>query len=210
LIGALACGLVRWPLSVAKVGASLNAAFGASPRLHWSAPEAASFTALPWPTVRIVNARLDDLYGVNLFSAPTARLNLSLIELLRGRIIARGAILVGPTTMVDLDRPPFAGSGGSAGPAGVVAALAPLTSLSLSNSAKRGVDTLIENVRGRVDGLTIGDQLRFNLSAVWRKTPFTVAGALNDPEAAAKGAPSAIVFALDSPLAKLGFGGALG
>jgi AsmA protein len=215
LIGALACGLVRWPLSVEKVGASLNAAFGASPRLHWSAPEAASFTALPWPTVRIANARLDDNYGVNLFSAPTARLNLSLIELLRGRIIARGASLVGPTIMVDLDRPPFDGPGGSAGPAGVVAALAPLTSLSLSNgalrlvSAKRGLDTLIDN-RGRVDGLTIGDQLRFNLSAVWRKTPFTVAGALNDPEAAAQGALSAVVFALDSPLAKLAFGGALG
>jgi len=157
LIGALACGLVRWPLSAARVGASLNAAFGASPRLHWSAPEAASFTALPWPTVRIVNARLDDLYGVNLFSAPTAHLNLSLIELLRGRIIARGASLVGPTIMVDLDRPPFAGAGGSAGPAGVVAALAPLTSLSLSNgslrlvSAKRGLDTTIDNVWGRVD-----------------------------------------------------------
>jgi AsmA protein len=216
LIGALACGLVRWPLSAAKVGDSLNAAFGASPRLHWSVPEAASFTALPWPSVRIVNARLDDIYGVNLLSAPTARLNLSLIELLRGRIIPKGASLVGPTIMVDLDRPPFAGAGGSAGPVGVVAALAPLTSLSLSNgslrvvSAKHGVDALIDNVRARVDGLTIGDQLRFNLSAVWRKTPFAVAGALDDPEAAAKGAPSAIVLALDSPLAKLGFGGALG
>jgi AsmA protein len=76
-------------------------------------------------------------------------------------------------------------------------------------SAKRGVDTLIDNVRGRFDGLTIGDQLRFNLSAVWRKTPITVAGALNDPEAAAKGAPSPMVLALDSPLAKVAFGGSL-
>ena len=87
--------------------------------------------------------------------------------------------------------------------------------MSLSNgvlrlvSAKRGVDTLIDNVHGRFDGLTIGDQLRFNLSAVWRKTPVAIAGALNDPETAAKGAPSPIVFALDSPLAKLAFGGSL-
>ena len=93
--------------------------------------------------------------------------------------------------------------------------LAPLASLSLSNgalrlvSAKRGLDAIIDNVQGRFDGLTIGDQLRFNLSAVWRNTPIAIAGALDDPEAAAKGAPSPIVFALDSPLAKLVFGGSL-
>ena len=90
-----------------------------------------------------------------------------------------------------------------------------MTSLSLSDgvlrlvSAKRGVDTLIDNVQGRFDGLTIGDQLRFSLSAVWRNTPITIAGALNDPESAAKGEPSPIVFALDSPLARIAFGGAL-
>ncbi len=76
-------------------------------------------------------------------------------------------------------------------------------------SAKRGVDTTIDNVHGRFDGLTIGDQLRFSLSATWRNTPITVAGALNDPESAAKGAPSPVVFALDSPLAKLAFRGLL-
>jgi AsmA protein len=209
-------GFMRWPLSAVKVGDSLNAALGASPRLHWSAPRAATFSALPWPSVRIDNARLDDSYGVNLLSAPAARLNLSLIDLLRGRFIPTGAILVGPTVRVDIDSPPFAGAaGGSAGPASVARALAPLTSLSLSNgvlrlvSLKRGVDTLIDNVQGRFDGLTVGDQLRFNLSAVWRQTPVKVAGVLNDPETAAKGAPSSILFALDSPLAKLAFGGAL-
>jgi AsmA protein len=217
IVALTTCGFMRWPLSAAKVGDSLNAAFGASPRLHWSAPQTASFSALPRPSVRIADARLDDAYGVNLLSAPAARLNLSLIDLLRGRFIPTGVILVSPTVTIDVDRPPFAGAaGGSAGPASVARrALAPLASLSLSNgvlrlvSAKRGVDTLIDNVRGRFDGLTIGDQLRFNLSAVWRKTPITVAGALNDPEAAAKGAPSPMVLALDSPLAKVAFGGSL-
>ena len=216
IVALAACGFMRWPLSATKVGDSLNAAFGASPRLHWRAPQAASFSALPWPSVRIQDARLDDAYGVNLLSAPAARLNLSLIELLHGRFIPKRAILVSPTVTVDLERPPFAGAvGGSAGPANVARALAPLTSLSLSNgvlrlvSAKRGVDTVIDNVQGRFDGLAIGDQLRFNLSAVWRNTPIAVAGALNDPEATAKGAPSPMVLALDSPLAKLAFGGSL-
>jgi AsmA protein len=183
IVALTACGFMRWPLTAAKVGDSLNAAFGASPRLHWSAPETASFSILPRPSVRITDARLDDAYGVNLLSAPEA----------------------------------FAGAAGeSAGPASVARrALAPLASLSLSNgvlrvvSAKLGIDALIDNVHGRFNGLTIGDQFRFDLSAVWRKTPIAIAGALNDPETAAKGEPSPVVFAFDSPLAKLGFGGSL-
>ena len=155
--------------------------------------------------MRITEARLDDAYGVNLLLAPKARLNLSLIDLMRGRFIPTGVVLDSPTVTVDIDRPPFAGAaGGSAGPASVARrALAPLASLSLSNgalrvvSARRGVDALIDNVQGRFNGLTIGDQLRFDLSAVWRKTPIAIAGALNDPETAAKGAPSPIVLALD-------------
>src|SRR5580700_7279097 len=217
IVALTACGFMRWPLTATKVGDSLNAAFGASPRLHWSAPETASFSILPRPSVRISDARLDDAYGVNLLLAPEARLNLSLIELLRGRLIPIGVVLVSPTVTVDIDRPPFAGPAGeSAGPASLARrALAPLASLSLSNgvlrvvSAKRGIDARIDNVHGRFNGLTLGDQLRFDLSAVWRKTPIAIAGALNDPETAAKGAPSPIVLALDSPLAKLGFGGSL-
>jgi hypothetical protein len=74
--------------------------------------------------------------------------------------------------------------------------------LSLSNgisrllSATRGVDAPIDNVHGRFNGLTIGDQLRFDLSAVRRKTPIAIAAALNDPETAAKGAPSPMADAL--------------
>ncbi len=44
---------------------------------------------------------------------------------------------------------------------------------------------------------------------MWRKTSIAIAGALNDPETAAKGAPSPIVLALDSTLGKLAFGGLL-
>ncbi len=216
ILALAACGFVRWPLPAAKVGDSLNAAFGASPRLHWSAPQAATFSVLPWPSLRVVDARLNDAYGVNLLSAPTARLDLSLVELMRGRFVPARAILVSPTVTLDIDRPPFAGAAdGSAAPASVAGALAPLASLSLSNgvvrivSNKRGLDTLIANVRGRLDGLTIGNQLRFDLSAVWRNAPIAILGALGDPEAAAKGAPSPFAFALNSPIAKFAFSGEL-
>ena len=216
ILALAACGFARWPLSAAKVGDSLNAAFGASPRLHWSAPQAATFSALPWPSVRIVDARLDDAGGVNLFSAPTARLDLSLVELMRGRFIPTHAILVSPTVTLDIDRPPFpAATAGPGAPGGVAGALAPLTSLSLSNGllrvidARRGLDTLITNVQGRLDGLTVGNQLRFSLSAEWRNAPIAIAGALTDPEAAAKGASSRFEFALNSPIAKFAFDGAV-
>ena len=165
----------------------------------------------------MADARLDDAYGVNVLSAPEARLNLSLIELLRGRFIPTGVVLVSPTVTIDIDRPPFAGTVEElAGTASVARrALAPLASLSLTNgslrlvSVKRRIDALIDNVQGRFNGLTIGDQLRFNLSAMWRNTPIAIAGAFNDPETAAKGEPSPMVLALNSPLAKLAFGGSL-
>jgi AsmA protein len=215
ILALAACGFAPWPLSAAKVGDSLNAAFGASPRLHWTAPQAATFSVLPLPSVRIVDARLDDVGGVNLLSAPTARLDLSLIELVRGRFIPTRAILVSPTMTLDIDRPPFAAAAGWAAPASVAGALAPLTSLSLSNGllrvvdAKRGLDTLIANVQGRLDGLTVGNQLRFNLSAEWRNAPIAIAGVLSDPEATAKGESSRFEFALDSPIAKFAFDGAV-
>jgi AsmA protein len=44
---------------------------------------------------------------------------------------------------------------------------------------------------------------------MWRKTPIAIAGALNDPETAARGLPSPMVLALNSPLVKLAFGGSL-
>ena len=113
ILALAACGFAPWPLSAAKVGDSLNAAFGPSPRLHWTAPQDATFSVLPWPSVRIVDARLDDVGGVNLLSAQTARLDLSLIELARGRFIPTRAILVSPTLTLDTDRPPFAAASGS-------------------------------------------------------------------------------------------------
>ena len=216
ILALAAIGFIRWPLSAARVGDSLNAAFGASPRLHWSAPQAATFSVLPWPSLRIVDARLDDAGGVNLLTAPTARLDLSLVQLARGRFIPTRAILVSPTVTLDIDRPPFGASApGSAASASVAQALAPLTSLSLTNGllrvvgARRGLDLLIANVEGRLDGLTVGNQLRFNLSAEWRNARIAIAGVLSDPEAAANGASSRFEFALDSPLAKFAYDGAI-
>ena len=213
---AAACGFVRWPMSPARVGDSLNAAFAPSSRLRWRAPAAVTFAVLPWPSLHVVDARLDDAFGVDLFAAPRARLDLSVGELLRGRFVPKRAVLVSPIATLNLDRPPFAGPwGDSAGAASAEGALAPLSSLSLSNgvirlvSERRALDTVFENVQGRLDGLTVDGGLRFDMSAVWRDKPLGVAGALAGVETATRGAPRPFWFTLASPVATVAFNGAL-
>jgi AsmA protein len=214
-LAAIAAGFTRWPLSPAWVAKDLNAAFGASPTLIWTAPRAVTFSALPWPNLRIVEARLDDRLGVNLISAPEARLDLSLGGLLVGRVIPNRASLAAPTMALDLDRSPFTANGSLTDAAAAASSLAPLRSLSLADgvlrivSKARGLDGLVENVQGRLDGLVPGERLSVNLSVVWRGVPVKIFGALADPVLAANGQPSAFSAAFASPVVDLGFNGLL-
>ena len=134
-LATVAAGLTPWPLSPARIAERLNAGGGASQQFIWEAPEAATFSALPWPNLRIVNARLDDPLDVNLISAPTARIDLSLLDLLAGRLSPRRAAFAAPTMTLDLDRPPFALKGSLTNAVMLVYALRPLASLSLSDGS---------------------------------------------------------------------------
>ncbi len=212
---AAALGFAPWPLSPEPVAKSLNAAFGAAGRLRWSAPKAATFRALPWPSLTIVDAQLDDASGASLVLAPEARLDLSVGELVRGRFSPARAVLVTPIMTLDLDRSPVAGQ--DARPRAVIGpgASARLGGFSLTNgvlrilSKSRGLDTVVENVQGRVDGFAAGDRIRVNLSALWRDAPIAFSGSLADPEQAARGEPSPFELAVVSPIANLLFSGAL-
>ena len=207
-------GFAPWPLSAKRVAESLNAATGASAPVRWGAPDAAAFRALPWPSLSIVGLRLDDALGANLISAPEARLDLSPGELVKGRLAPVRASLVTPIVTIDLDRPPW-GAREARGEERPPDALAPLAGLSLTNgvlrvvSKSRGLDTVIENVQGRVDGLAAGDRMRVNLSALWRDAPISISGSLDNLERAGRGEPSAFELALVSPIANLSFSGAL-
>ena len=207
-------GFAPWPLSAKRVAESLNAATGGSAPVRWGAPDAAAFRALPWPSLNIVGLRLDDALGANLISAPEARLDLSPGQLVKGRFGPVGASLVTPIVTLNLDRPPWSGreTQGEGRPPG---ALTPLGGLSLTNgvlrvvSQRRGLDTVIENVQGRVDGLAAGDRMRVNLSGLWRDAPISISGSLDNLERAGRGEPSAFELALVSPIANLSFSGAL-
>jgi AsmA protein len=213
--GLAAFGFAPWPLSARWAAERLNASFGASASVHWNAPESVTFRALPWPTLTIVNARLDSAAGANLVSAPEARLDLSVGELIKGRFALVRAVLVTPIMTLDLDRPPLIRQGARPDDASATGALAPLGGLRLSNGVlrivrrSRGLDTVMENVEGRLDGLAPGDRMRMNIVALWRDAPIAISGELANLELVARGESSALDFALASPIASLSFRGAL-
>jgi AsmA protein len=211
----VAAGFTPWPLSPAQIAEGLNAGRGAPQRLVWEEPKAVTFSALPWPNLQIVDARLDDLRGVNLISAPAARIDLSLLGLLSGRFSPEKAALAAATMTLDLDRPPFALKGSLTNAAILAFALAPLANFSLSDgvlrvtSKARGFDTVIESVQGGLHGLAPGNPLHISLSAVWRGAPVAIFLSLADPVLTASGAPSAFSAALSSPAGALVFNGSL-
>jgi len=214
-LAALAAGLARWPVAPAWVADHLNAAFGRATVLTWSAPEAATFSALPWPSLRIAEARLDGASGENLVTAPEAKVDLSLIDLMLGRVAPGGVTLASPTITFDLDRPPFVGRRGAADALAAVRGFAPLGSVSLTNgvvrvtSRRRGLDTVIESLHGRIDGLSPASRVNVDMAAVWRGAPLALSGFLDKPQRAAQGKPSAVNVAVSSSIGDLTFSGAL-
>ncbi len=214
-LAAVAAGSARWPVAPAWVADRLNAASGPTRALTWSAPKTATISALPWPSLRIVDAQLDSASGANLVSAPEARIDLSLGALVLGRVAPAQVTLTAPTIAFDLDRPPFAGRLESADAIAAVNGFSPLGAVSLTNgvvrltSRKRGLDTVIENVRGRFDHLSPASRISLDMSATWRDAPLALSGSLDEPQQAALGRPSALAVRFASLLGDLAFSGAL-
>ena len=207
-------GFARWSLAPGRVAESLNAVFQSSSDLRWATPSGAAFRILPWPNLELFDARINDTSGVNVAAAPEARLDLSLLDLVHGRLRPVRAALVNPIATVGF-RKAFSQRGGEA----VLAALRELgglSSLSVSNGVlrlvdkERGVETMIDSVQGRLDGLKAGDRPRLVLSAVWRDTPFNLGLSLSNAENAVKGKPSPFAVALVSPAGKVEFTGEIG
>ena len=74
---------------------------------------------------------------------------------------------------------------------------------------KHGFDTVIESVRGRLDGLSLTSRFSVDLSAVWRGAPLVISGSLDEPQSAARGNASPLTVTIASALGDLKFDGAL-
>ncbi len=214
-LAAVAAGSAGWPVDPSRVAASLNAATAAPFRLIWGKPETATFSVLPWPSLRLVEAKLDDASAVNVVSAPDAEIDLSPIELVLGRVTPTHLALFAPTIALDLDRPPSGGRLGASDAMTAIRGLSPLDSVSLTDgvvrvtSRRQGVDTVVESVRGRLDGLSLSSRFSVDLSAVWRGAPLVISGSLDDPQSAARGTASPLNVTIASALGDLKFGGAM-
>lgn len=213
---AAAAGFARWTIAPASVADDLNAALGPARFVSWAAPRTATFAALPWPSLRLTEASLRDKSGADRLSAPEARIDLAPIDLALGRFAPARIVLTAPTMTVDLDRPPFAGRFDVEAAIVAIGALAPMASVSLTDgvvmatSRGRRPTALFENVQGRLDGLSLGARMSFDLSAVWRDAPISLTGSLDEPGRAAEGRPSALAVAIASPeLGDLKFDGTL-
>jgi AsmA protein len=214
-LAAVAAGSARWPVDQSAVAKRLNASFGRPGEITWNAPKEATFSALPWPSLRVVDATLDNASGVNLVSAPEARLDLSLVGLMMGRIAPAQLTLSAPTITIDLDRTPFTADLETADAIAAIAGIAPFGRINLLNgvvrvtSRERGLDTVIESVRGRCDGLSAASRVSIDISAIWRDAPLVLWGTLEEPNRAASGTPSPLNLRMASFLGNLAFSGTL-
>jgi AsmA protein len=214
-LAAVAAGSANWPVDPAWVADRVNTAFGPTRPLTWSAPQTATFSALPWPSLRIVDAQLGNASGANVVSAPEARIDLSLTALAFGRVAPKQVTLTAPTITLDLDRPPFVSRLGAADAMAAFNGFSSLGAVSLTNgvvrlaSRTRGLDTVIESVRGRFGNLSPTSRISVDLSAVWRDAPLALSGSLDEPQQAALGRPSALVVRFASSLGDLTFTGTL-
>jgi AsmA protein len=216
LAAAAVAGSVRWTLAPASIADDLNAALGPARLVSWTAPRKATFVAFPWPSLRLYEASLQDESGADRVVAPNTRIDLSLIDLALGRFAPTRIVLSAPTVTIDLDRPPFAGRFDVEEAIVAVGVLAPMASVSLTDgvvmakSRRPERNAEFQNVQGRLDGLSLGARMSFDVSAVWRDAPITFTGSLDDPARAAEGRPSALSAAIASPeLGDLKFDGTL-
>ncbi len=135
--------------------------------------------------------------GATILTAPEASVRLALLPLLMGKFEFAAADLRQPTMLLDLDSRPFAsGSAISATigtPAGAadsasIGALAIHGGLVRIVSATRGIDTIVEDVEGRLDWPTLDSALHSDLHATWRDERLAVEARLGAPDRPAPGA----------------------
>ena len=204
---AVAGGFVRWPLSARWVTSSLNSSFARVGLV--TSPRGASLRLLPWPSLQMFDARFDTRFGEIIAAAPEARFDLSLGELMAGRLKPRRALFINP--IVTLDLTAFAGSGS------VLRAASrsiPLANVTLADGVlrvidkHRGIDTIVESVQGRIDGLA-ANRPQVNVAAVWRDAPMQIWASISDGRAVAAGRASPFAFELTSAIASIAVTGEL-
>ena len=187
---ALGAGFYHWPISAAAVVGETSARLSQSLGLELRRPARVQLSLLPAPTLHMVDVEVRGQDNATIVTAPEASVGLALLPLLAGKFELVSARLRQPTILLDLDSRPFAsGSAISArmgARAGVVGA-APLGALIIQGGLIRivslaaGVDTIVEDVEGKLDWPSLDSALHLDLDATWRDERFALEANLGAP-----------------------------
>ena len=206
IVAAMFAGVYRWPMASARVRVELNRATP-SIGLHWRGPERVNFALLPWPTLRVIGVDLIGADGRNVLSAPEARFPLSILALMRGRLMPVGVTLESPTALIDLDAAPAlaaerAVADDTGDNSGAWAQMRVRGGVLHIVSASHGVDTLVESLAGGLDWPRTDAPLQFSLIGAWREERVDIRGSLDNPSAALRRRATPVAFKINSrPLA---------
>jgi AsmA protein len=203
-LAVLAGAAYRWPMRSARVAAQISETISPRLGLRLIGPENANFALLPWPTLRVVGIELVDAGGRTVLSAPSVKLELSLLGLLRGRVIPLAATLRSPTALIDLDTAALAFANESAGADGRDDPPAVWPHVRLRGgllhvvSAAQGVDTLIENVEGALDWPSLDRPFALALTGAWRDETVRISGSVDSPMEAIEDRSTGLRLAIES------------
>ena len=198
LLLAAAAGFYRWPISSAFVTDQASARLSQSLGLELGRPGRVYISLLPTPTLHMVDVALRGQDNATILTAPTASARLALLPLLAGHFELAGATLQRPTILLDFDSHPFASSSAlstTIATKGDDRDSAPIGAVQIQGgllhvvSAARQIDTLVEDVDGRLDWPRLEDALRLDLRATWRDKPLAIAANLGAPADLLRGAP---------------------
>ncbi len=207
----LACGSVAgaypWTVDPSRVAADLNSATAPVGGLRWGRPERATFTALPWPTLRVAGIDLFDAAGKSVLAAPSAEIRLWPRGLLGQKFAPMSATLYSPTAAIDLDAARRGADEIGEKPS------APLTRIEIQGgvarivSAEFGVDSMVANVDGWLQWTKPSHPVGFSLSGVWRGQAVSIEGGVESPLRLRAGGASYARLRIATPLAGLAIAG---
>ena len=205
---AVAAGFYPWPIAGPRVNAALDSLVGPAAGLHWRPQERVSFTLLPSPGLRLLDAELVDAGGTSVLDAPLVQVGLSPAGLLGGVFTPVSATLVKPTMLIDLDALGEAVWQENESPP-------PLTRIEVQGgsarivSEERRLDASMANVDGRIEWIEAGRPLQFSVSATWQGEPVAAEGHVDAPLNLRSGGPSDARINITTPPADMVFEGTL-
>jgi uncharacterized protein involved in outer membrane biogenesis len=215
VIAALVLGCWPWEIPAEYASRRLSVRLRDSLGFTLSRPARVIFTALPEPSLTIVDAEIHGADGATIVWAPASKVRLAWLPLLHGRLEIAEATLRRPTILIDLDRKPFAADsalGAAIADASDAARAAPVGALHIRGgllhvvSARRHFDGVIDDVDGSLNWPRLTDPLNADFTADWRGAAVSLAARIAEPAGWLATGKTAAAITVQGPWARGGAG----